>query len=131
MAGITEDALLIQYTVLPSIKQGVLQMHVASTANRTFARDEQFLTTDEYQDRFKKSKASQCRDRAAGQGPPFIMDGNKILYPLTLALEFHARKMVSSSAEISSQSRGNRYKHLQEARNKALIQRVTARRAQA
>jgi hypothetical protein len=109
----------------------MLQMHPASTTNRPFARDEQFLTTDEYQQRFKKSKASQCRDRAAGQGPPFILDGNKILYPLTLALEFHAKKLVSSTAEISSQLRGNRYKHLQEARNKALIQRVTGRSAPA
>lgn len=28
-----------------------------------FAFDEQFITTDEYEQRFKKSKASQCRDR--------------------------------------------------------------------
>jgi hypothetical protein len=68
----------------------MLRMNAPSTANGTFAHDEQFRTTEEYQQRFKKSKASQCRDRAAGQGPPFIVDGNKILYPLTLALEFHA-----------------------------------------
>ncbi len=72
-----------------------------------FALDEQFITTDEYEQRFRKSKASQCRDRAAGQGPPFIVDGNKILYPLSLALEFYASKLVKSSAEITARSRGN------------------------
>lgn len=102
-------------------------MHPASIDNRPFARDEQFLTTDEYQQRFKKSKASQCRDRAAGQGPPFIVDGNKILYPLSLALAFHASRLVTSTAEISPKSHGNRYKHLEEARNKARAQRITGR----
>ena len=37
------------------------------TSSGRFAFDEQFLTTDEYEQRFKKSKASQCRARAAGQ----------------------------------------------------------------
>jgi hypothetical protein len=102
----------------------MLKMNPPSTANRTFALDEQFLTTDEYQHRFKKSKAAQCRDRAAGQGPPFILDGNKILYPLSLALAFHASRLVTSTSERTARSRGNRYKHLEEARNKARIQRI-------
>jgi hypothetical protein len=93
-------------------------------ANFKFALDEQFLTTDEYEQRFKKSKASQCRDRAAGQGPPFVVDGNKILYPLSLALAYHSNRLVNSTAEINSTSRGNRYKHLVEARNKAMSQRA-------
>ncbi len=93
--------------------------------NGRFAFDEQFLTTDEYEQRFKKSKASQCRDRTAGQSPPFIMDGNKILYPLSLALEHHANKLFKSSAEIDVASRGNRYKHLVQARAKAITQRAT------
>lgn len=97
--------------------------------NGRFAFDEQFLTTDEYEQRFKKSKASQCRDRAAGQGPPFILDGNKILYPLSLALEHHANKLFKSSAEINTASRGNRYKHLVEARAKAISQRATEQSA--
>ena len=91
-----------------------------STSNYRFALDEQFLTTDEYEQRFKKSKASQCRDRAAGQGPPFIVDGNKILYPLSLALAYHANRLFNSTAEIQAGSRGNRYKHLAEARAKAI-----------
>jgi len=94
-------------------------------SNYRFALDEQFLTTDEYEQRFKKSKASQCRDRAAGQGPPFIIDGNKILYPLSLALAYHANRLLNSTAEIKATSRGNRYKHLVEARAKAISQRAT------
>jgi len=99
------------------------------TSSGRLAFDEQFLTTDEYEQRFKKSKASQCRDRAAGQSPPFIVDGNKILYPLSLALEHHAKKLFTSSAEIDTASRGNRYKHLVQARAKALTQRATEARA--
>ena len=99
------------------------------TSSGRFAFDEQFLTTDEYEQRFKKSKASQCRDRAAGQSPSFIMDGNKILYPLSLALEHYAKKLVASSAEINTASRGNRYKHLVQARAKALTQRAAGTRA--
>jgi len=109
----------------------MLKMNTTSTAIQTFARDEQFLTTNEYQQRFKKSKAAQCRDRATVQGPPFIVNGNKILYPLSLALEFHATRMVRSSAEITPMSRGNRYKHLVEARKKAMIQRIAGRSASA
>lgn len=48
------------------------------------------------------------------------MDGNKILYPLSLALAYHANKLFNSTAKIQAGSRGNRYKHLAEARAKAI-----------
>jgi hypothetical protein len=60
----------------------------------TLPNDETFLTIAEYAMRFKKSKPTLWRERRDRTGPPFIVDNGKILYPLSLALQHMADKVV-------------------------------------
>ena len=85
----------------------------------TLPLNETFIPPKEYSLRFGRSISSQCRDRRDGLGPPFIVHGNQVLYPLSLAMEYWSSKLVQSSAEVPIDVRGNRYKHLPAARAKA------------
>jgi len=84
----------------------------------TLQSGEIFLTTREFRNRFKIPEGTQCRNRANGDSPPFILHGGKILYPLQATLEWFAQKVVRSSAELAPDRWGHRYDHLPEARLK-------------
>lgn len=75
-------------------------MHVDSTnseepktayqAYPVLTDQETYLTQAEYSARFRRGLTSLHRDRKKGVGAPFILSGSKILYPLSLALKYHA-----------------------------------------
>ena len=81
---------------------------------------EVFLTTAEYEARYSVSKATQCRQRKDGTGPPFVVQGGKILYPESAILSHFNFKLVRSTAEVDPNRYGGRYEHLASAREKAL-----------
>ncbi len=84
---------------------------------------ELFLTTVEYEARYKISRPTQCRHRKDGCGPPFVVHNGKVLYPESGILAWLSLRLVNSTAELSLEKRGNRYAHLPASREKALLNR--------
>lgn len=72
--------------------------------------------------------STQSRHRAEGTGPEFIVEsGGRVLYAESAILRYRAERLVQSNAEAEGRglvSRGRRYQHLPEAREKALRQRA-------
>jgi len=89
--------------------------------NKTFriTSGEIFLTTLEYEEQYKVSRSTQCRNRKNGSGPPFVVHNDRILYPESGILAWLNARLVNSTAELSSSKKAGRYAHLAAAREKA------------
>lgn len=77
------------------------------------------LTTLEYEKRYKVSRATQCRRRKQNLGPPFIIEGGRILYPESGIVAWMNANLVINSEEQRSSQPTRRYEHLAAAREKA------------
>jgi hypothetical protein len=84
---------------------------------------EVFLTTLEHEERYKVSRATQCRHRKEGSGPPFVVYNGKILYPESGIIAWMNERLMNSTAKLSPEARGGRYAHLPAAREKAIVAR--------
>lgn len=82
--------------------------------------DDVLLNTAEYERRYKRSRASQCRDRKKGNSPPWIELNGIVYYPERLVLEWYNARLVTSSNQLPENRHGGRYNHLEGARQKAL-----------
>lgn len=81
---------------------------------------DRLLTGTEVWIQYKISRPKQCRLRREGDGPPFVVVRGRFLYPESGILQYLNSGVVRSTAELDPKIHGNRYKHLEDARKKAL-----------
>jgi hypothetical protein len=60
--------------------------------------DDEMLTTKELAKIRRKSESALRRERMLGEGPPFIQDGGRTLYPKRTTDEWMAARLVTPGA---------------------------------
>ncbi|MBX9769912.1 MAG: hypothetical protein K2X29_00990 [Candidatus Obscuribacterales bacterium] len=94
--------------------------HVTEAPKLKLQSGDHYLTTQDYEDRYKIPRPSQCRHRKDGSGPPFVVHNGKILYPESGILDWMNKHLLNSTAELPAQERAIRYAHLSATREKAI-----------